>query len=76
MNNQSYPFQIIFLKKDIPHSINNRITFYQTKVIQNIFHYLRFIINTNSDCNLKKFLSPKQVLQCSILLQDKHTLFS
>ena len=59
MNIQSYPFLKIFFKKNIPHTINNRITFYETKVIQNIFYYLKFIINLNlnSDCYLKNIIN-------------------
>ena len=57
MNIQSYLFKDTFFKRDIPHKINNRISFYETKVIQNIIEYLKFILNPNLDLSLKKIIN-------------------
>ena len=57
MNLQSYPFQKIFFKRNIPHVLCNRIGFYETKIIQNIFAYLKFIINPDLDFFLKKIIN-------------------
>ena len=46
-----------FLKKNIPYKLNNRIGFFDTKIIQNIFAYLKFINNPNSDYYLKKIIN-------------------
>ena len=45
MNLQSYSFQKTFFKRNIPHKLCNRIGFYETKIIQNIFAYLKFLLN-------------------------------
>ena len=57
MNIQSYLFKDTFFKRDIPHKINNRISFYETKVIQNIIEYLKFILNPNLDLSLRKIIN-------------------
>ena len=55
INLQSYIVQKVFFKRDIPHRLCNRIGFYETKIIQNIFAYLKYIINP-LDIWLKKII--------------------
>ena len=61
LNNQCYLFQKMFLKKNIPYNINNRIGFYETKIIKHIYAYLKFVTEPNSDYYLKKIINyPKR----------------
>jgi DNA helicase-2/ATP-dependent DNA helicase PcrA len=72
MNLQSYPFQKIFFRRNIPHKLCNRIGFYETKIIQNIFAYLKFLINP-LDIWLNKIIDyPKR----GIGVKTKKNLFS
>ena len=57
MNIQSFHIQKIFFKRNIPHKLCNRIGFFETKIIQNIFAYLKFIINPNLEFCLKKIIN-------------------
>ena len=57
MNLQYYPFQKIFFKRNIPHKVCNRIGFFETKIIQNIFAYLKLIINPDLDFCLKRIIN-------------------
>jgi len=57
MNIQSYIFQKIFFKRNIPHIFCNRITFYETKIIKTIFSYLKYIINPKLDFCLKRIIN-------------------
>ena len=56
-NIQSYPFQKIFFKRNIPHKLCNRIGFFETKIVVNIFSYLKFIINPNLDFCLQRIIN-------------------
>jgi len=61
LNIQCYPFQTIFLKKNIPYNLNNRIGFYETKIIKHIYAYLKFVTEPNSNYYLKKIINyPKR----------------
>ena len=57
MNIQSCPFQKIFFKKNIPYKLTNRAGFFESKIIQNIFAYLKFIINPNLNHCLKRIIN-------------------
>ena len=51
----------MFFKKNIPYNINNRIGFYETKIIKHIYAYLKFVTEPNSDYYLKKIINyPKR----------------
>ena len=61
LNIQCYPFQRMFFTKNIPFNINNRIGFYDTKIIKHIYAYLKFITEPNSDYYLKQIINyPKR----------------
>ena len=57
MNVQSYIFQKIFFKRNVPHIFCNRITFYETKIIKTIFSYLKYILNQNLEFCLKRIIN-------------------
>jgi len=60
LNIQCYSFQEMFFKKNIPYNINNRIGFYETKIIKNIYAYLKFVTEPNSDYYLNKIINYPQ----------------
>ena len=55
-NIQSNTFQKIFSEKNIPYIVN-KDRLYESKVIQIIFNYLKYIINPNLDNCLKKIIN-------------------
>ena len=55
-NIQSYTFQKIFSEKNIPYIVN-KDRLYESKVIQIILNYLKYIINPNLDNCLKKIIN-------------------
>ena len=57
MNLQSFPFQKLFFRRNIPHKVCNRIGFFETKMIQNIFAYLKFLINPGLDICLNRIIN-------------------
>ena len=57
MNIQSFIFQKKFFKRNIPHILCNRIGFYESKIIINIFSYLKLMINPNLDFCLKRIIN-------------------
>ena len=60
LNIQCYPFQKMFFKKNIPYNINNRIGFYETKIIKNIYAYLKFVMVPKSNFYLNKIINYPQ----------------
>ena len=61
LNIQCSPFQKMFFNKNIPYNINNRIGFYEAKIIKYIYAYLKFVTEPNSDFYLKKIINyPKR----------------
>ena len=60
LNIQCYPFQKMLFKKNIPYNINNRIGFYETKIIKNIYAYLKFVTVPNSNFYLNKIINYPQ----------------
>jgi len=57
MNIQSFIIQKKFFKRNIPHILCNRIGFYESKIIINIFSYLKLMINPNLDFCLKRIIN-------------------
>ena len=57
MNIQSFIFQKKFFKRNIPHILCNRIGFYESKIIINIFSYLKLLLNPNLDFCLKRIIN-------------------
>jgi DNA helicase-2/ATP-dependent DNA helicase PcrA len=50
----------MLFKKNIPYNINNRIGFYETKIIKNIYAYLKFVTVPNSNFYLNKIINYPQ----------------
>jgi len=62
-NIQSYPFQNMFFKKNIPYNIINRKGIYKTKIIKHISDYLKFFTEHKSNYYLKKIINyPKKYI--------------
>ena len=47
----------MFFNKNIPYNISNRIGFYETKIIKNIYAYLKFVTVPNSNFYLNKIIN-------------------